>query len=113
MGKGLVPAYAAVIAQQLLGIVGHAVGANALHPDVSRQTVAVLAGGAAAADGLVVANGAVAGIDMHRLAKMHPDVFEDVGKRLADENPSEPSEPANSYTRKWSVIWRLPSALRE
>src|SRR5699024_5292557 len=85
MGKGLVPAYAAVITQQLLGIVGHAVGADALHPDVSRQAVAVLAGGAAAADGLVVADGAVSGIDVHRLAEMGANVFEDVGKRLAHE----------------------------
>src|SRR5699024_487533 len=86
MGKGLVPAYAAVIAQQLLGIVGHAVGADALHPDVSRQAVTVLAGGAAAADGLVVTDGPVAGIDVHRLAEMHPDICEDVRQRLADKH---------------------------
>src|SRR5699024_5307242 len=83
MGKGLVPAYAAVITQQLLGIVGHAVGADALHPNVSRQAVTVLAGGAAAADGLVVTDSAIAGIDVHRLAEVHPDVFKDVGQCLA------------------------------
>ena len=86
MGEGAVPADAAVVPQQLLGVVGDGRRADALHLDVGRKAVTVLAGGAAAADGPVVADRAVAAGHGDGRAEVLPDVFQQLHKGLAHKD---------------------------
>ena len=86
MDKGIVDAQAAVLSQQLVRVGVDLGGGVALHLDVRRQPVAVLAFGAAVFDLGVVGYGAVAAVDVQRPPEMHPDILQDVDQGLADEH---------------------------
>ena len=75
MDKGIVDAQAAVLSQQLVHVGVDLGGGVALHLDVRRQPVAVLAFGAAVFDLGVVGYGAVAAVNVQRPPKMHPDIL--------------------------------------
>lgn len=83
MNKRVVDTKAAVVAQYSFGI-GIDLGRSVtFHPDVRCQTVHVLALGATAVDTAVVADGAVAAVDVNRPAEMDPNIFQQIDQRLA------------------------------
>lgn len=81
---GRVDAAAASVAQQLVRIGVHVLHADALHLDVRRLAVAVLAVGRPA-NGLVVACRAECARDGHGLREVHPDLLQNVNEVRVDE----------------------------
>ena len=109
MDKGIVDAQAAVLTQQLVRIGVDLGRGMALHPNIRRQAVAVLALGAAALGLSVVADGAVARVDVQRCPKC-TRMFSRMSTRVwLAKTGREPSVQANSYTWMWGDSWRLAS----